>query len=495
VKSFLQKISVLIKSFWKNSPKWRKTLLNEDQESFVSAIRKTDPVFRLFESLSNRFIVLFFVSMLITFLFHMFAAWTAGMLHTKTFMFFSVNEILPFGHVIMFPTDLSKWQRALYLPIDKRIVENRIPVVGFFQNFTEFYFYFFSQPVGFAGLVWQPIAIAGVIHYFRKNKVIAGLTDEGKYRYQRDLSYDDQVGQLRKWLANPWLPKILWIILITVNLTYFYPYLRERFELFENFSLLEKLFYRELPSAMGWRQSMPPFSRPLELLAADFIYYSAITMGWRSVFFTVWIVRLFMYNHIKVHPTHDDGAGGLGSLGSFLSRTGYIIGIYGGFFLLSILTQQSTWLSDSPTIVYSLEGIYESLQSRGTLLPIYIVLAPTVYFLPIWFGHLAMERFKQQELSRISQAYDEYYMNTSSVIEKLSSADEKVFGNSEQKLKTNLSSINHLRELSEEVNSFPSWPTKRIYQVRYIGSTALGPILITLLQDQLLGLIQKLAKS
>jgi hypothetical protein len=234
------------------------------------------------------------------------------------------------------------------------------------------------------------------------------MSAEGKYRYQRDLSFDDQVEQLKNWLANPWLPKILIFVLIMANSTYYFPYLREHFDVFEKLSL------NILPSAVGWRQSMPPASRLLELLAADFIYYSAITLGWRSVVFTVWVVRLFIYNHVKIHPTHEDGAGGLGSLGSYLSRTGYIIGIYGGFFLLSIFTQQSTWLSDTPTIVPSLEGIREGIQSRGTLLPIYIILAPTVYFLPVWFGHLAMERSKRQELSRISQAYDEYYMNTSS---------------------------------------------------------------------------------
>jgi len=73
-------------------------------------------------------------------------------------------------------------------------------------------------------------------------------------------------------------------------------------------------------------------------------YYAVMMIAFRGVVFSWWIISLFRRFRIRTLIIHPDGCAGLGELGTYLSKTGYIIGLF-GFILGVVVATESRQLT------------------------------------------------------------------------------------------------------------------------------------------------------
>jgi hypothetical protein len=126
-------------------------------------------------------------------------------------------------------------------------------------------------------------------------------------------------------------------------------------------------------------------------LPVDFLAFYLLSIeAYDLIVVTLAINDLFRNQRIHVQPFHPDKAGGLGAVGRFVANIGYGIGAMGLFLLL-------VWLQSSinATILNNL--------LLTAMFVVYVLMAPTSFFIPLWSAHTAMRAYRNRLSKAISQ--------------------------------------------------------------------------------------------
>jgi hypothetical protein len=325
-------------------------------------------------------------------------------------------------------------------------------VYGFASDVFNLYVYLVAMPVTIAGLVWLPAAIARVIHQFRRNQVVAGITERGRAHFRQEISFDIYVEKLEPWLVNRWLPKVVVLVIVIVEALVAYPYFRRVAS----------------DNTMHWSGTSPLVTF-LFLIPYLFAYYSGTLLAVRAVTFAIWMARLFIYFRITVHPLYPDSCGGLGSFGSYIVGGGYLIGVVGLGRSLAVLISLGIWPAD---VWHPLDlSNPSSVIIQGITTLFVVVFGPAACLIPLWMGHHAMEQSKADRLARISKQYDENLARIQKLLETANSGTE-------DSLESGVASLKHLKDLADIVRHDPSWPVDSRGIVRFLSSSYI-PFLIS----------------
>ena len=202
-------------------------------------------------------------------------------------------------------------------------------------------------------------------------------------------------------------------------------------------------------------------------LPVDFLAFYLLTIAvYDLVVVTLAINDLFRHQRIQVQPFHPDKAGGLGAVGRFVANIGYGIGAMGLFLLL-------VWLQSSinATTLNNLLLI--------AMLIVYVLLAPTSFFIPLWSAHTAMLAYRDRLGKVVSQEFDGAFARLHTP--RVEDADQ-----AELLLKR----IRQLDEERELLERFPVWPFDASSVRKFFG-LALSP-LIPIVTSLLLDLLSRL---
>lgn len=123
------------------------------------------------------------------------------------------------------------------------------------------------------------------------------------------------------------------------------------------------------------------------------VFYALLMTIYDLVIITIALNDALRNQKAKVEPFHPDKAGGLGFIGRFSANLGYFIGALG--LLQSVRAiQTQTDLSAPHNYVFVLG------------LALYLLLAPTIFFLPMWTTHAAMIGYRDRLLADISTKFN-----------------------------------------------------------------------------------------
>lgn len=171
---------------------------------------------------------------------------------------------------------------------------------------------------------------------------------------------------------------------------------------------------------------------------------------------------------IQVEPFNPDKAGGLGFIGRFSANLGYLIGVLG--LLLSVRTIQAPAdLSDTRNYVFILG------------FAVYLLLAPTIFFLPLWATHTAMVSFRDHLLTELATKLD-------SVLEQLRAPHRK---NAEQ-IEPLLEDFQQLDKVHALIiDQVPVWPfnTKSLRKFFGLTLSPLTPAVVSVIIDRVKELV------
>ncbi len=201
-----------------------------------------------------------------------------------------------------------------------------------------------------------------------------------------------------------------------------------------------------------WRATAQPLAIGMRL-PVDFLAFYLLTIAlYDLIVVTLAINDLFRNQRIHVQPFHPDKAGGLGAVGRFVANIGYGIGAMGLFLLL-------VWLQSSldSTILNNLLMI--------AMFIVYLLLAPTSFFIPLWSAHMAMLAYRNRLSKAISREFDDVFARLHNP--RVEDADQ-----AELLLKR----IRQLDEERELLDRFPVWPFNASSVRKFFG-LALSPLI------------------
>jgi hypothetical protein len=154
-----------------------------------------------------------------------------------------------------------------------------------------------------------------------------------------------------------------------------------------------------------------------------------------------------------VRSLHPDRAGGFAPFGNLVAKAGYFIGIYGCTLVVLIL--------EAPYRRSGGESF--SLQVTREVLPmivLYLPLAPSLFYLILRSGHIAMKRARDDHLLQISNEFNAKYSAVETV---LNECDSDTFVNGVERLDL-------LQQLHDATSHFPVWPIDTRNVTRFFTS-------------------------
>ncbi len=174
-----------------------------------------------------------------------------------------------------------------------------------------------------------------------------------------------------------------------------------------------------------------------------------------------------LLSDVVLHPLHPDRAAGLRSLGQYALKTTYLIALLGG---LAVFLEYDAFVRGQwQTAYFAHAGFFA-----------YLLLAPFVFFMPLWSAHDAMLRAKENMILEISRQFNQ----------DVKIAYSELAHNAES-LKNNIEKIEQLQKLHQLTESFPVWPFDLSTIRRFfltLSSPALA-IIIPIIIDYLSGLL------
>jgi len=212
-----------------------------------------------------------------------------------------------------------------------------------------------------------------------------------------------------------------------------------------------------------WNSS--PLTSGLNVLLYIPIYFAAFSTIFRYIVTTRALGRLL--RNVVLNPLHPDRAGGLRPLGQYALKTTYPITLLG---IAAVLFEYWLYLGGEFSTAYVTHGI----------VILYFVLAPVVFFLPLWSAHGAMRRAKEDLLLGISRQFNQDFSRA--YLEVASSS---------RTLRDNVEKVEQLQKLHDLASAFPVWPFDA-QTIRRFLVTVLSPLLallVTLLGEALTKLL------
>jgi hypothetical protein len=175
--------------------------------------------------------------------------------------------------------------------------------------------------------------------------------------------------------------------------------------------------------------------------------------------------RLFrnILSGANLHPLHPDKAGGLKPLGTYALKTTYLIGLAGSIVVAG-------------GYISFLRGTFSQSYFFQIALLSYFLIAPISFFSPLKGAHDAMHKAKKDFLLKISQQFNNDYLEAQSIIHE--PGDD---------LEENIDKIEHLQKLHKLTSEFPVWPYD-FATIRNFAFTITSPF-VTLLGLMIVNLV------
>jgi hypothetical protein len=179
----------------------------------------------------------------------------------------------------------------------------------------------------------------------------------------------------------------------------------------------------------------------------------------RSIVAVVWFNRLFKRFKVQVDTLNPDRAGGFFPFGNLIVKAGYLIGIYG-----------------CTALVIVVEAPYRRGEGFAFLLKpevvpfliLYLLFAPTLFFVAFNNAHLAMKYARNFYLSQIAERYRTCLASMTASLRTCKS-DE---------LKGNADELVQIRRLHEIAWDSPVWPVDTRNIARFFSGYLL-PVMLT----------------
>lgn len=201
------------------------------------------------------------------------------------------------------------------------------------------------------------------------------------------------------------------------------------------------------PKYIGWN-SANLFIPWIRGFASIFTFYATIMFIYDMIILIRLLNRIFKKHKVKVHPYHVDKAGGFAVIGKFTSSLAFLFGAFGLHISISLYTNTMPQGIDSIILIYL-------TKISGFL--IFVIFAFSFFFIPIYSGHKAMNRWRESILTEIEK-------NIDAEISVLQSSF-----NDTDKMKNALDKINVLHESYSKIEKFSTWPFNLKAIKKYYG--------------------------
>jgi len=195
---------------------------------------------------------------------------------------------------------------------------------------------------------------------------------------------------------------------------------------------------------------------PMSFARAPFWFISiyAVLYAIYNVAVTIFVLhRIFQTGKIDLVPLHPDRCAGLGSIGDYMVRIGYVLAPLGFIISIWVIIENSK---------NTLLGEYVFLLA----IVAYVVLAPSLFFLPLWTVHRAMRKSKRNELLKLADLFNQNYFKSVDDLSKPNKASDE---NANKK-------IEDVTRLYAVIEKTPEWPFDFATVGRYIA-IVFGPLI------------------
>lgn len=308
------------------------------------------------------------------------------------------------------------------------IYAGNTPIVGVFdfpERYTAAFVHWLYLPIVWVVFVLEPDWLSGVVASLRDNDVI-GESRQGAE--SGAPSIDGYEEKLLAWFNNPWW---VWISAAACLL------LGGIFVLF-----LTNVSGSVWSSLESYWWSVNPWYFGLWLLLVVCLgYYMLFVAAFRAIAMAWWLRRLFRTFRAKVHPTHEDGCGGLGAVGRFAALMA-LFAFLAGMWIVTLSANNLIVLGRmGASPLYSLVPLYP-------LYAVWIVVFLVLLIVPMSSAHSAMKAEKLRRLALLRDELDTYLKGIDPGSYRSGSIEEigyKMF---------------MLKQIREEVEGYPEWPWK-----------------------------------
>ena len=191
---------------------------------------------------------------------------------------------------------------------------------------------------------------------------------------------------------------------------------------------------------------------PLNILA----WYVITMMVGRYIATVIGLSKFFSSGLVMIRPWHPDRCGGLGTISNYALRMTWFIAACGVTVLLFAYVSFILLLEGDAGLIVRDPWIWFNVL-------LYVVLAPSVFFMTLGAAHNAMRNAKRDQLQLVSDRLDAEFQE---VREKIAVPDGDFPGS--------VTRIKGLSELYEITRSFPIWPFD-LLTIRRFGAAVFAP--------------------
>lgn len=185
------------------------------------------------------------------------------------------------------------------------------------------------------------------------------------------------------------------------------------------------------------------------------VFYALAVVVYDLVFIIVAINAAFRDAEIQIEPMNPDGAGGLGFVGRFAVNLGYLTAALGLLLFARIMGNSTVIEDSSASLVLNDMRNFVFLFGVGA----YLIIAPTIFFLPLRTAHSAMARYKNVLLGKISGRF-------SHLVEEVRATSWENEAQTEELLQQ----IRQVRDAQETIRKeVPVWPFNAVSFRRFLG--------------------------
>ena len=220
------------------------------------------------------------------------------------------------------------------------------------------------------------------------------------------------------------------------------------------------IIYFQLNLPPGW-QNINYLMIALLVILRFISVYALFHLLFRKII-SIYLINRFMQEYnVEVAPLHPDRAGGLKVLGRYVLSVGFIIGVVGLLFGMTLLR-----------IRLGLEPLTTEFIID---LVVYALAAPTLFVLPLWQAHRLMIGAREKIILDISKELEEQFFMSMKNLREARLTSEDADG---------LKALEELYDLAEKI---PTWPLDfRI--LSQFGAVVLLPVILPVLLEVIAGM-------
>jgi hypothetical protein len=286
-----------------------------------------------------------------------------------------------------------------------------------------------------SGLVFYSLVQPAIFGYFcwlqlSGQRLFGQLANEGVFKSETGVR--KVLVTCRDRLQSKWIPWISGLLSLA-------------------FFVWQIVVYTRYPANLAWISSHPLIVW-LRSPADALVFYALIIMLYDLVVIFIALNDLLRSQLVQVRPFHPDNAGGMGAIGRFVANLSYCIAAIGIALSLAIIQE--------PDSIVDMSNFAAII-----MFAFYLLLAPTIFFVPLWSTHLAMIAYRDRLIKETSEEFDIAF-------------DEMRTRRSERSNRTKFL-LRRIQELDEErklLNRFPTWPFNS-QNIRKFFGVALSPLM------------------